>query len=67
MGESPSERSHSNHEKKPFTKKVPMAQLEKPSWFFKEPKEDEMQKPKMFNGKPWYYCSKKSGGKCDGQ
>ena len=42
-------------------------QAEKPSWFFKEPKEDEIHKPKMFNGKPWYYCSKKTGGKCDGQ
>jgi hypothetical protein len=30
---------------KPSTKKTPMAQMEKPSWFFKEPKEDEMNKP----------------------
>jgi hypothetical protein len=55
------------YEKKPFTKKAPTDQLEKPSWLFKEPKEDEMHKPKMFNGKPWYFCSKKTGGKCNGQ
>jgi len=42
-------------------------QAEKPSWFYKEPKEDEIHKPKMFNGKAWYYCGKKTGGKCDGQ
>lgn len=42
-----------------------MAQLEKPSWFYKKPK--AMLKPKMWNDKPWYYCSKKTGGKYDGQ
>jgi hypothetical protein len=55
--------------KKPFEKKAsfewkkhapPKAPLEKPSWFSKEPKEDKICKPK-------YYCSTKTGGKCDGQ
>jgi hypothetical protein len=56
------------YEKKPFDKKkAPGAQLEKPSWFFKEPKEEELRKPKMWNDKPWYFCSPKTGGKCDGQ
>jgi hypothetical protein len=53
--------------KKPFKKKTPAEQPEKPSWFYKEPKADEMSKPKMWNDKPWYYCSKQTGGKCDGQ
>ena len=48
-------------------KKAPIAQLEKPSWFFKEPKDDELRKPKMWNDKSWYFCSPKTGGKCDGQ
>jgi hypothetical protein len=39
---------------------LPKAPLEKPSWFSKEPKEDKICKPK-------YYCSTKTGGKCDGQ
>jgi hypothetical protein len=62
--------------KKPFEKKAPFkwkkyvppkAPLEKPNWFFKEPKEDEPWKPKTWKDKLWYYCSPKTGGKCDGQ
>jgi hypothetical protein len=41
--------------------------LEKPSWFFKEPKEDKIHKPKFWNTRNWYYCSPKTGGKCDGK
>ena len=26
-----------------------------------------MHKPKTWKDKPWYYCSPKTGGKCDGQ
>jgi hypothetical protein len=45
----------------------PKAPLEKPSWFFKEPKEDELYKAKTWKDKSWYFCSPKTGGKCDGQ
>jgi hypothetical protein len=56
------------YDKKPYDKKKPpIAQLEKPSWFFKEPKEDDLRKPRMWNDKSWYYCCPKTGGKCDGQ
>jgi hypothetical protein len=41
--------------------------LEKPSWFFKEPKEDEIHKPKFWNNRNWYFCSPKTGGKCEGK
>jgi hypothetical protein len=55
------------YEKKWYDKKKPPStQLEKPSWFFKEPKEDELRKPKIWNNKSWYFCSPKTGGKCDG-
>lgn len=33
---------------------------------WQHPKEDEIRKPKMWNGKPWYYCHSDTGGKCDG-
>ncbi len=26
-----------------------------------------MNKPRMFNSKQWYFCSKKTGGKCNRQ
>lgn len=56
------------YDKKPYDKKKPpTTQLEKPSWFFKEPKADELRKPKIWNDKSWYFCSPKTGGKCDGQ
>jgi hypothetical protein len=38
----------------------------KPSWFLKEPRPEEISKPKEWNGKTWYYCSPKTGGKCSG-
>ena len=40
--------------------------LEKPSWFFKEPSSEELQKPKFWNNRNWYWCSPKTGGKCEG-
>jgi hypothetical protein len=53
--------------RKPFKKKAPAEHVKKPSWFYKEPKAGKMSKPRMWNNKPWYYCSKNSGGKCDRQ
>ena len=54
--------------KKPFGKKTPPTeQIEKPSWFFKEPKEDELYTPKTWKNKSWYFCRTKTEGKCDGQ
>jgi hypothetical protein len=40
--------------------------VEKPSWFTKEPSPEDIAKPKEWNGKTWYYCSPKTGGKCAG-
>ena len=41
--------------------------LEKPSWFFTEPTEDDLKKPKFWNNRNWWFCSPKTGGKCDGK
>jgi hypothetical protein len=40
--------------------------VEKPSWFTKEPSPEDLDKPKTWNGKTWWYCSPKMGGKCAG-
>ena len=47
-------------------KKGRNAPEEKPSWFFKEPKQEDLHKPRMYKDKQWYYCSSKTGGKCSG-
>ncbi len=39
---------------------------DKPSWFNEEPSPEDLTKPKEWNGKTWYYCSPKTGGKCTG-
>ena len=31
------------------------------------PKEDELRKPKEWNGKTWWYCHPDTGGKCNGE
>ena len=31
------------------------------------PPEDELHKPRMWNGNDWWYCHPDTGGKCDGQ
>ena len=36
-----------------------------PDWMFKEPPADKLKEPREYNGKPWYYCSKKTGGRCE--
>jgi hypothetical protein len=40
--------------------------VDKPSWFNEEPSQEDLTKPKEWNGKTWYYCSPKTGGKCSG-
>jgi hypothetical protein len=63
--ESPFKKGDKPDKGKSFQKGKKVA-TEKPSWFEKEPSADEMSKPKEWNGKTWYYCSPKTGGKCSG-
>ena len=39
----------------------------KPSWMHERPKEEDLFKPKDWNGKRWWYCHPDTGGKCDGE
>ena len=41
-------------------------QQEKPAWMFQRPTEAELNKPKMWNGRQWWFCHKDTGGKCGG-
>lgn len=36
-----------------------------PDWMFKEPAEGELKKPRKYQNKDWWYCSNKTGGKCE--
>jgi hypothetical protein len=47
--------------------KTRVTQPEKPSWFSKELKEEDLHKSKVWNNKTWWFCSPKTGGKCDGK
>jgi hypothetical protein len=41
----------------------------KPDWMDEAPPKGDMKnpfKPRQWKGKPWYYCHKLTGGKCDG-
>ena len=38
----------------------------KPSWMFRRPPEDELLKPRKWNGNDWWYCHQDTGGRCDG-
>ena len=40
---------------------------DKPSWMFKLPSDDDLHKPRKWNGKDWWYCGTETGGKCDGE
>ena len=58
----PSDQPEKNDKKKKTNKKTPP----KPDWMYVEPSADKLHEPRMWNGKPWHWCSPKTGGKCDG-
>lgn len=39
----------------------------KPSWMHERPKEEDLFKPKEWNGKKWWFCHPDTGGKCNGE
>jgi hypothetical protein len=51
----------------PKTQKPPPLAPEKPNWLVHNirPKATDLNKPKQFSGRDWYYCCKETGGKCD--
>ena len=42
-------------------------QQEKPDWMHTRPAEKDLHKPRVWNGKDWWYCHPDTGGKCDGE
>ena len=39
---------------------------EKPKWMYQRPKDEDLKKPREWNGIKWWYCSPDTGGKCQG-
>ena len=39
---------------------------EKPQWMFVKPKDEDLRKPRMWNGTQWWFCHRDTGGKCNG-
>ena len=39
----------------------------KPDWMHQRPRDEDLLKPKEWNGKRWWYCHPETGGKCDGE
>ena len=49
------------------TKKGKKEKKDLPAWHFVRPSDECLTKPREWEGKPWYWCSKETGGKCAGQ
>ena len=65
----PKEKS-GNHNKKKQQGKTGngrFTNVPKPAWMHERPKEEDLHKPKEWNGKQWWYCHPDTGGKCDGE
>ena len=39
---------------------------DKPKWMFQRPQDDDLRKPRTWNGSKWWYCHSDTGGKCNG-
>ena len=50
-----------------LSKKRQFVNVPKPAWMHERPKEEDLHKPKNWNGKRWWYCHPDTGGKCDGE
>ena len=58
------ERQVRNRSNKPKSKKQNPS---KPDWMFRRPPEEDLDKPRKWNGNDWWYCHPDTGGKCDGK
>ena len=39
---------------------------EKPKWMYQRPSDDDLKKPRTWNGAQWWFCHRDTGGKCEG-
>ena len=63
---SKSRKTASSQKKNGFNSTKKQSQ-EKPAWMHQRPKENELLKPRKWNGKDWWYCHPETGGKCNGE
>ena len=63
----PESKNHRNETKSSSRKKSKKYERkEKPAWMNERPKEEDLFKPRQWNGNDWWYCHPDTGGKCDG-
>ena len=67
-GKKRKENPKKRHDKREKVDKAPKDKNnKKQKWFFEEPNQADLYKPRKWNSKDWYFCGPASGGKCDGQ
>ena len=64
---SESKAKKSANSKRKSTKPGKKQQQEKPEWMHTRPEEKDLHKPRVWNGKDWWYCHPDTGGKCEGE
>ena len=57
------EKKEGHTAKRPRRQETP----EKPGWMKERPADEDLKKPRQWNGSDWWYCHPETGGKCDGQ
>ena len=55
-----------NHKKRSTRQTGKSQNPPRPSWMSERPPEDELLKPRKWNGNDWWYCHPDTGGKCQG-
>ena len=63
---SESKNDKQNNQKSANKKVRKQERKEKPEWMWERPSEDELNKPRQWNGSEWWYCHPDTGGKCSG-
>ena len=64
--ESPKAEKERNSKRRSTKQKGRTQNPPKPSWMSERPSEDELHKPRKWNGSDWWYCHPDTGGKCQG-
>ena len=62
----PESKNDKQENQKSSNKKVrKQERREKPGWMWERPSEDDLAKPRQWNGSEWWYCHPDTGGKCN--
>ena len=63
----PESKNDKQENQKSSNKKVrKQERREKPGWMWERPSDNDLTKPRQWNGSEWWYCHPDTGGKCNG-